>query len=167
MEPYGAGPAGGEPGDCTIHNLVIPLSPKDTKLVKRSISTHEEYVDRWWREAEQSMRREVDSWAFLWAVTRYANNLLTIRPKVDLVCNIGFGEEATHTKGPGEKRYVVTGQMTFPFAHPTVVVPDLVADGLFEAHRTKGFGLNRSAKIKRWIKGTVKRYVIGIWADKI
>ena len=138
-----------------------PLSSKDEELVKRNISTHREYVDRWWQEAEKSIRGELDSWDFLWAVTRYSNSFLSIRPKVDLVSNIGFGEEATHTKGPGDKRYKIARQMEFPLVHPAVVIPDCVADDLFEAYRTKSFGLQRSAKIRRWIISTAKKHIGG------
>lgn len=38
-----------------------------------------------------------DSWAYRWAFTCVVNRGLTALPKVNLVSNIGFGDDATHT----------------------------------------------------------------------
>ena len=42
---------------------------------------------------------EVDTWDYQWSFACLINNGLSIIPKLNLIKDIGFGEEATHTKG--------------------------------------------------------------------
>ena len=44
------------------------------------------------------IEKKIDSWAVRFAVGQCLNNGLTIYPKYSLVDNIGFDNEATHTK---------------------------------------------------------------------
>ncbi|MBC99007.1 MAG: hypothetical protein CME63_14790 [Halobacteriovoraceae bacterium] len=41
---------------------------------------------------------EIDTWDYQWHLTCLSQNFLTIVPRLNLVSNIGVGEEATHTK---------------------------------------------------------------------
>lgn len=41
-----------------------------------------------------------DIWDYQWAVAQWENNAINIIPNVNLITNIGFGEDATHTKHP-------------------------------------------------------------------
>lgn len=79
----------------------------------------------------------VDYWDFQWAFTCWAHNGLTILPNKELVSNIGFGEEATHTKSFDDKRAnLPVAEMVFPLKHPSYMVRDREADN----HRFKYYG---------------------------
>jgi hypothetical protein len=53
---------------------------------------------RYWATIfEQCYREEIDSWAFPWTYACWRQGALTILPEVNLVSNIGFGQNATHT----------------------------------------------------------------------
>jgi hypothetical protein len=41
---------------------------------------------------------QIDSWAYPWTASLWYKNRLTVTPNVNLVSNIGFGPDATHTK---------------------------------------------------------------------
>lgn len=87
-------------------------------------------------ESERSFRSEkidsirdgrLDSWAFLWAMTCMANNGLSALPNVNLVKNIGFGEDATHTVSGGTNRACSVSCLG-SMLHPSFVIRDKAAD---------------------------------------
>ena len=43
-------------------------------------------------------KKQIDSWAYPWSCCNFKLRKLSIIPKVNLVSNIGFGNDATHTK---------------------------------------------------------------------
>lgn len=47
---------------------------------------------------ESMYKREIDTWDYQWSFTKLINSQLSIVPNRNLVKNIGFGEDATHTK---------------------------------------------------------------------
>lgn len=108
------------------------LDKKSTEIIKSNISPNAYFVEKWWEGVDAVLQGKSDSWAFPWAVTRYLNNWLTIRPKVNLVAHIGFGENATHTKDQGTDVYKKVGQMSFPLVHPSILIPDVNADRQLE-----------------------------------
>jgi len=42
---------------------------------------------------------EIDTWDYQWSFARFINRMYTIVPKKNLITNLGFGEDATHTFG--------------------------------------------------------------------
>ena len=62
-----------------------------------------------------------DSWAYRWAFTCVVNRGLTVLPKVNLVQNVGFGVDATHTIS---HRLI---RPTSPLETPSLTAPRLVA----------------------------------------
>jgi hypothetical protein len=74
-------------------------------------------------------RGEIDTWDAQWTVACRAQNALTIVPSRNLISNIGFRGDATHTSDSG---HPVATMRTFPLAqpltHPAYVVADSAAD---------------------------------------
>ena len=70
-------------------------------------------------------KKEVDTWDYQWFFTVLSNSGLTIVPSVNLIANIGFGSDATHTKSRRSKSANRrTYSLQFPLKHPNSVVPD-------------------------------------------
>jgi hypothetical protein len=67
--------------------------------------------------------RGPDTWDYQWVYTYFKNNGLTIVPSLNLVANIGFGKEATHTIEEDERFMLPAVSMAFPLRHPTSLVP--------------------------------------------
>ncbi|WP_205701591.1 nucleotide-diphospho-sugar transferase [Hymenobacter rigui] len=66
-----------------------------------------------------------DVWDYQWHFTIVANSGLCIVPATNLVGNIGFGEQGTHTlNATDEFANVPTTNLAFPLCHPTTVLAD-------------------------------------------
>ncbi len=85
-----------------------------------------------------------DVWDYQWLFTVYSNSGLCIVPEVNLVRNIGFGEDATHTFNAHEKKaQLVEQEIAFPLRHPNFVLRDLESD-----RRTFNFSMRDKVKAK-------------------
>ena len=69
---------------------------------------------------------EPDSWAYRWTFTCLINGGLTALPNRNLVSNVGFGLDSTHTT----VSFVDTsiGQGVDPHQHPSFLLRDAAAD---------------------------------------
>ena len=69
---------------------------------------------------------ELDAWDYRWSLVCMANSGLTAIPNRNLVLNIGFGAEASHTSSPVHQEIPVSGFC--PISHPSMIVVDMEAD---------------------------------------
>ena len=87
-------------------------------------------IKYWSKIFEATYRNEIDSWAYRWTFSCWVQNGLTILPNVNLVSNIGFDRDATHTTAGGRLAMLPVVQMNFSLKHPTFVIRDDKADRL-------------------------------------
>lgn len=73
---------------------------------------------------------KINTWDFQWTFSCLINNTLSILPNVNLVSNIGFNAESTHTLQETSFSNMNTEQMYFPFIEPSFVIADSEADNL-------------------------------------
>ncbi len=73
---------------------------------------------------------KVDSWAYPWAFACRARNGLSTMPRDNLISNIGFGPEATHTVVKTRYAEMPIRPMVFPLEHPVTVACDIRAEEL-------------------------------------
>jgi len=60
----------------------------------------------------------IDTWDYQWMLCGWLNDALAITPESNLVRNIGFGAEATHTVGSGDRLNALgVSSMRFPLRH--------------------------------------------------
>jgi len=69
---------------------------------------------------------EPDTWDYQWTFTCLANSSLTALPNRNLVSNVGFGEDASHTTGGAINTTISEG--IDPTHHPSFLLRDAVAD---------------------------------------
>ncbi|MFC6222988.1 nucleotide-diphospho-sugar transferase [Hymenobacter artigasi] len=68
-------------------------------------------------------------WDYQWHFAVAANGGLAIVPAVNLVTNIGFGDNATHTFAPHDQHaHPQAHELAFPLRHPPVVLRDTRRD---------------------------------------
>ena len=82
---------------------------------------------RFQRTAFMSLLRDaqnLDSWAIQFAAYCYTKGRLSAVPKVNLVSNIGFGAESTHTKFESYADEVKAQKLDFPLRHPSTIGPN-------------------------------------------
>jgi hypothetical protein len=83
----------------------------------------------YWEEIFDRMyRAEIDTWDYPWTASVWYHGGLTATPNANLVTNIGFGKDSTHTKWESSPLaglpYTSLGQLT----HPSEILADHPAD---------------------------------------
>jgi hypothetical protein len=101
-----------------------------------------------WREKFNAVQKgEIDSWAYIWLLSIWMQNGLSITPNYNLVSNIGFGTEATHTRTEKQTMANMAIQpISFPLEHPPFVIRDSKLDGVTERWIFKHTSLQRFVK---------------------
>jgi len=79
------------------------------------------------RAFDETYHGRNSSWAFRASFSSLAQGRINILPNVNLVCNIGLDDDATHTAGQGHMERAV-GQLKFPLRHPASFIVDRQAD---------------------------------------
>ncbi len=70
----------------------------------------------------------IDSWAYRWTFTAWRENSLTILPQANLISNIGFTQDATHTRGVDIYANMAVEPLDFPLRHPPFMIRDEISD---------------------------------------
>ena len=79
----------------------------------------------------KTYQKEIDTWDYLWGFTNHVNHGLAILPQKNLVQNIGFGAEATHTTGKASKYRTEAEALEFPLCHPPYICLHKAADTFY------------------------------------
>lgn len=82
----------------------------------------------WTRIFDRAHAGSVNTWDYQWEYAILAQNGLCILPNVNLISNIGFRADATHTKADSDMAAMLVGSIESELRHPTVVAPDAEAD---------------------------------------
>lgn len=82
-------------------------------------------------------RGEIDTWDYQWTACVWYHGGLTVTPNVNLVSNIGFGPDATHTVIDSEQARLPTHALG-RLSHPKVIKQDLKADRFVFDHNFGG-----------------------------
>jgi hypothetical protein len=77
-------------------------------------------------------RDHVTYWAYQWDFARWVNSGLAIVPCVNLVTNIGFGEDSTHTSNVrSTDANLKLEDIPMPLKHPPFVMRDMRSDRIY------------------------------------
>lgn len=96
---------------------------------------------------------KIDTWDYQWFFTRLSQMGLVITPALNLVRNVGFGEDATHWKSKKEDPDRKVYSMSFPLKAPPALAPDRDYDNM-RYRQWRGTLLERSTKnAKRFLRG--------------
>jgi hypothetical protein len=86
---------------------------------------------RYWTEVfNQVYKGKIDTWDYQWLFTCWSQNGLTILPEVNLISNIGFGADATHTTEVSPFSNLPVKAVNFPLVHPQFIMRNADVDGL-------------------------------------
>lgn len=98
-------------------NLSSWPSIKESGLLQDWVSSRHEYK-YWSNNFEQAYQGAVNTWDFQWVFANLLNSRLSIMPSHNLIKNIGFGSDATHTTADGALSNLPVSKMLFPLIHP-------------------------------------------------
>lgn len=87
-----------------------------------------EMVKYWDREFEETYKGNIDSWAYPWLLSCWVHDGAFIMPRVNMISNIGFGDQATHTIEADHLANIPVEEMKFPLVHPTDVMKNQKLD---------------------------------------
>ncbi len=121
----------------------------EMKTLVRNVLGNDKQYNRV-KKALDSIYDGHDTWDYQFVFSRLSQSGLAIIPSVNLISNIGFGVEATHTKMPEEGISNLSFQpITFPMKDPYGVGVDREYT---EKHNQKFIPISLPKKIKRKLK---------------
>ncbi|MGN6178174.1 MAG: nucleotide-diphospho-sugar transferase [Mucilaginibacter sp.] len=129
------------------------------KLV--NIFTEPMLVESWFDIFTRYKQNQINSWGYQLDFVNFFNNGLTIIPNVNLISNIGFREDATHTIQSDSVYADMPVEELGEITHPVFILPEKNADAIVlnrdfnvDARKRKQNAWHR--KVKRWFKEVVK-----------
>ncbi|MBD2101743.1 glycosyltransferase family 2 protein [Leptolyngbya sp. FACHB-261] len=108
----------------------------------------------WFEKFQLAYQNRVDSWFYRWLLSCWLQSGLSVVPSVNMVSNIGFGSEATHTVG-GVSPFanMQTEAINFPLEHPSFILQNVEADNFTQSSRfyaeRPGFLARLKTKVKK------------------
>ena len=89
-------------------------------------------IEYWKKIFDDLYAGKVDTWDGQWVFSCWIRRALTIQPNVNLISNIGFGIEATHTKSENMFSNMQIEHLQFPIKHPPNIIRALKNDTFTE-----------------------------------
>ena len=84
---------------------------------------------RYWTSIfKRTYKNEIDTWDYSWTATVWFHGGLTATPNANLVSNIGFGADSTHTSMIDSPLAAIETSKLGEITHPNLVVCDEAAD---------------------------------------
>jgi len=103
----------------------------EKKQVIKSIWHKPEVRKYWFKNFKAVHNGQIDTWDYQWMYTVWTNNGLSIRPAVNLIKNIGFDDNATHTLTESKLfKKMKNEELVFPLKHPTFDLPNVAMDDI-------------------------------------
>ena len=90
-------------------------------------------IEYWYKIFDSTYEGKINTWDYQLVFASWLQNGLNIMPNVNLVSNIGFGADATHTKVPGRCANMPVKAVVFPLQHPPFIIRDAAADDYTQA----------------------------------
>jgi cephalosporin hydroxylase len=116
-----------------LYDLEMKLWPstRENKGLEKILENPK--VVAYWSNIFQGAYEGFNTWDYAWTFACWVHGGLTILPNVNLVSNIGFREDATHTTNESPLANLPTKPMSFPLQHPNVMMRNARSDNLTEA----------------------------------
>ena len=108
---------------------------------------------RYWSDTFEAVYQgKIDTWDHQWTYNCWRLGGLAALPEVNLISNIGFGPDATHTRRQGRFSAIDTGRLEFPLSHPDNVTRQVEADDYTERQNYPTNFLARSRRLlQHWL----------------
>lgn len=86
----------------------------------------------WGKIFERVYRGGIDTWDYQWVFANWIEGRLSILPTVNLISNVGFDQNATHTTGASDLANLPVTPIPFPLSHPLGMFKNIQADRFSE-----------------------------------
>lgn len=98
----------------------------------------------WTKAFDRVHSKQQDTWDYQWTFSCWLNNMLAIMPNVNLISNIGFDNDATHTTGSSIYSDMALGKLNLPLQHVSQIQCDQGADHLTSRNMFSNSKLKRA-----------------------
>ncbi|MCW5198182.1 hypothetical protein VU06_00345 [Desulfobulbus sp. F3] len=106
---------------------------KTEKLLHYVFNGDPQILSHWIKILDRFYLGNIDTWDFPWMCSCWLQSGLTIIPDVNLVSNIGFNDDATHTKTKNHRdAFLQKRKIQFPLLHPPYITRNVTADAFFD-----------------------------------
>lgn len=112
-------------------------------------------VDYWGKIFDKVYRGDIDTWDYSWLFSSWSQRGLTILPNVNLISNIGFGTDATHTSKINRFANMKTQLISFPLRHPSFIIQNTIADQFTQLDH---FDMTFFYKLKNFLKKWFRKF---------
>lgn len=105
---------------------------KDQKLL-RKLADNNILFERYWRiQFDLTYQDKINTWDYQWMFICWKMGFLTVLPKTNLITNIGYDDNATHTIGDTPEFILQASPqaLAFPLKHPQHILRNTQADKL-------------------------------------
>ncbi len=85
-------------------------------------------INTWHHIFASTYTGKINSWAYRWTFSCWVQSGLNIIPDVNLISNIGFEIDPTHTNQPNQFASMAVESINFPLRHPSAIIRNLAAD---------------------------------------
>ena len=127
---------------------------KSTNLLQ-DILMDSQATKYWTDHFQLTQDGHINTWDYQWTFSCWLQSGLSIIPSVNLVSNIGFGFDSTHTKSKKNKTVDMPVEaVDFPLKHPPFVIRNVQADSFAQRLAYEGGWFRR---VKGSLKKTVKK----------
>ncbi|WP_036532863.1 hypothetical protein [Neosynechococcus sphagnicola] len=112
------------------YDLEMKLWPviRDQGLLK-NILENDRLFNTWNEIFESVFCDRIDTWDYQWTFACWAQNGLSVLPNVNLVTNIGYDSEGTHTRDQNSHlANIPSTSIDFPLKHPSFIIRNARAD---------------------------------------
>lgn len=120
-------------------------SLRDSDWLK-TVAYPEEFLH--WRKAFNRIYDEnLDAWGYQFVFSLWLQRQLSIQPKDNLISNLGFRSDATHTFGESKVAAMARKELSFPLSHPSSLIVNFPVDDIYMkehcSRRIKKRGIKR------------------------
>ena len=141
----------------TWNGFDLNLNGLDARLLRRRVLflTANRAEANWWYSIVKEIQEDVKKksyWDYQMQIHLFMDNALTIHPKVNLISNIGFDAEGTHTLNNNDLHGERPVFPILPLTHPSEIAVDKTRDAECWA----------KARSNGWLKD-----IIGYWYQKL
>ncbi len=125
-----------------LYELNPNYDDKEINQILRSVGTKSK---NFWINVYEKLRyNRIDTWDYQVTFTFLKNSLISVIPTKNLISNIGFDSEATHTKKDKlENSILDTQEIDFPLISPKIKKPNIILDRYYESSEFKSDSLLR------------------------
>ncbi|NCD01149.1 glycosyltransferase family 2 protein [bacterium] len=100
----------------------------DNNVIKNNFKSWKERI--YWKYVfKETEKKLIDSWAYTFFCCSLKNKMKNICPNINLISNIGFGEDSTNTAKVNDKNaFKYRNKIIFPLKHPKKIEVNIEAD---------------------------------------